>query len=111
MKTCPQCQTQYEETMFFCLEDGTPLKSSEDVTAANPVTLEKTLDLPAGEKTVALPVTEEKTYYLPNNSGETVASPTVQNPAPTAAWKPNVSPTQDIPITKNEDKNYDLNMM
>src|SRR5687768_5888409 len=34
MKTCPSCRTQYsDDTLFFCLQDGTPLVGSE---AENP---------------------------------------------------------------------------
>ena len=30
MKRCPKCNLQYDETLFFCLEDGTPLLRTND---------------------------------------------------------------------------------
>lgn len=35
MKICPSCETQYtDDTLQFCLQDGTPLVNTEDQTAA-----------------------------------------------------------------------------
>jgi TonB family protein len=109
MKVCPQCSATYEDVMFFCLEDGMPLSSTSVPAFSNPVTLENTLDLPAGENTLALPTSGEKTLDLPHNPPETIASPvlppTVQNPA----WQPGAVATQETltPGTdKKEDKTY-----
>lgn len=30
MKTCPQCETQYDDYMRFCLQDGTPLVGGDE---------------------------------------------------------------------------------
>ena len=41
MKVCPKCNRNFDESMFFCLEDGTALQSPDDVN------LEQTLVLPS----------------------------------------------------------------
>jgi TonB family protein len=109
MKVCPQCSATYEDVMFFCLEDGTPLNSTSVSAFSNPATLENTLDLPAGEKTLVLPTSGEKTLNLPDNPPETIASTALPPTAQSPAWQPGAVVTQEtsIPGTdKKEDKTY-----
>jgi len=68
MKVCPHCNAKYEDSLFFCTEDGFPLRSPAD---AN---LEQTLVLPATqENTAALPTRGENTLNLTYRPEETSA--------------------------------------
>lgn len=60
MKVCPRCGLQYEDSMFFCLEDGIPLRSPADVNL---------------EQTLAMSTIEEATLELTGVSEETYAQP------------------------------------
>lgn len=86
MKYCSQCKVQYDDSMFFCLEDGQPLKSTDGAIQSNPTTFEQTLVLPADEKTLTLPaqnnLSGEKSLTLPSEI------PTEQKQVLTEAWKP-----------------------
>lgn len=61
MKFCPQCNSSYDDSMFFCLEDGTPLRNPNDSNL---------------EQTIALSTkTEENNYKLTSSFEETIALP------------------------------------
>jgi TonB family protein len=63
MKYCPQCNTQYDYDMSFCLQDGTPLKTL-GVAPQSENNSEKTIELP--QTSVSQP-NNEKTLELPQN--------------------------------------------
>lgn len=118
MKICPQCNAQYDDSMFFCLEDGMTLRSLQDSSPSNPATSEKTLVLPNQEKTISLPTeekvsdlpkTEEKTLNLPNSAENTLAFPgepaTVQESVQTKAWEPATLPPTPNPVS-NTNENF-----
>ena len=109
MKLCPQCNAHYDDSMFFCLEDGQPLNSTADTIQSNPTTFEQTLAFPTDEKTMTLPTqnesggektltlpADEKTLNLPAQN-EPIGEQTLTLPAEpvteqksvgTAAWEP-----------------------
>lgn len=95
MKVCPQCNAQYDDSMFFCLEDGATLRTPTDVN------LEQTLAMPKPEKIPTIPPTGEEILNLPKIGEETLALP---NPNSTAeksvgmgSWQPVTTPPQPIP--------------
>jgi TonB family protein len=97
MKFCPQCSTEYEDSMFFCLEDGTPLKSTDSSVQTNPATFEQTLRMPSKEEALNLlnsnEPTGEKTLVLP---AEVV---TDDKSVQTEAWQAESMPPQPLPVT------------
>lgn len=97
MKFCPQCSTEYEDSMFFCLEDGIPLKSTDSSVQTNPVTFEQTLRMPSKEEAMNLlnsnEPTGEKTLVLP---AEVV---TDDKSVQTEAWQAETMPPQPLPVT------------
>lgn len=97
MKICPQCNVSYEDSMFFCLEDGTPLKSIDNSVQSNPATFENTLVIPTDEKTLDLPAQNELT------EGKTLAliseTPTEQNSVKTEFWQPETISQRAIPTS------------
>lgn len=87
MKICPQCNAHYEDSMFFCLEDGTPLKSNDSAAQSNPATFENTLILPTNEKT--LPIIPE--------------TQTEQRSIETKSWQPETAQQQKSSNTKTNE--------
>lgn len=69
MKTCPQCQAQYDDYMRFCLQDGTPLTNDDSDSPSEAVT--ENYDFP---KETVSPQTEAVTeqWSGQNQSEETV---------------------------------------
>lgn len=105
MKICPQCNAQYEDSMFFCLEDGTPLKSNDSAVQSNPATFENTLILPTNDKTLNLPpqneIVGEKTLpIIPETQTE-------QKSVKTNLWQPETI-QQQKPSTAKTDENVML---
>lgn len=102
MKVCPQCNVQYEDSMFFCLEDGTALRSPTDIN------LEQTMFLPSAERIQVSPTIEENRGNLPSSFEETLALPvkplTSDNSVQTEAWQPLTSPPRPFPLV-NVDHN------
>lgn len=73
--------------MFFCLEDGTPLKSTDNSVQSNPATFENTLILPTNEKT--LPI-------IPETSNQ-------QKSIETKSWQPETAQQQKSSNTKTNE--------
>lgn len=69
MKFCPQCNSPYDDSMFFCLEDGTPLRNPNDLN------LEQTIALSTKNDRQIFQTTEENNYKLTSSFEETVALP------------------------------------
>lgn len=96
MKFCPQCSTEYEDSMFFCLEDGTPLLSTDSSVQTNPATFEQTLRMPSKEEALNLlnsnEPTGEKTLVLPNSVV------TEDKSIETEAWQAETMPPQPLPV-------------
>lgn len=113
MKVCPQCNSSYDDSMFFCLEDGTPLKSPNDSN------LEQTLVLPTKENYSISQTTKENEYNLTSSFEETLTLPKkfpTQN-AETEDWKASVKTNENSinnPVTNysnfNEIKNTESNI-
>lgn len=96
MKICPQCNAHYEDSMFFCLEDGSTLNSTSGSMQSNPATFEKTLTLPTEETKIDFPVTDEKTLNLPAEVS------TFQKASETEAWQGLTSPPAPLPFDQTE---------
>lgn len=60
MKSCPNCQTHYtDDTLQFCLQDGTPLVSQSEETSAPTVVLDETATVITPRSPVHIPIKPE----------------------------------------------------
>src|SRR5215210_5610378 len=76
MKRCPACQRQYaDDSLSFCLEDGSPLVKDQSASSDLPATL----IIPAPRITV--PAKQDETF-------RPTPSPPQGYPAPHPAWTP-----------------------
>jgi TonB family protein len=100
MKVCSRCNAHYEDSMFFCLEDGTPLQLSDSPVQTNPAVFQQTLVLPTQEETPDLPVQAEppgeKTLTLPTEAVIEMMS------VETRGWQTEDIPSQPPPMTETK---------
>ena len=82
MKRCPVCQRRYDETMAFCLEDGSPLVSVSSTADDQPATIimpDPRVTAPAPARPETFPQTAPQPYTQP---------PPVWTPAPAPPPQP-----------------------
>lgn len=99
MKVCPQCNAHYDDSMFFCLEDGTALRTPTDVN------LEQTLALPKAEKLRSVQSSSEETLFLPAEQG------TGQSPAETESWQSPTIPPNHVPQINTDQHSVKTNLI
>src|SRR6476661_7565421 len=122
MKQCPACRSQYtDDTLKFCLQDGTPLESIGDPGETETVVSHRVLPtspvMPVGPAIVAAPARKQNTglivaitvmttlllfgliagaYYISTRGRREEAARVNVNAAPYTAVNENVRPTPSI---------------
>lgn len=67
MKHCPKCNLNYDNTLEFCLEDGTRLVSANAFDSEIPTITHANKPSPTTEKTVSLPYSTPNAAPAPNH--------------------------------------------
>lgn len=67
MKECPNCRKVYSDDLFFCLDDGSPLRQIGGYVDPNAAT-EAAIDVSSSLRTEVIPISVPKTQVVPHYS-------------------------------------------